>query len=208
MPKVSPEQLEKRREEILNACEKIYRAKGFLGVTIKEISAEITCTRPAIYCYFETKEEILLALLVREYQGWLKDLAAVGDRADALTREELAGAVADTLQDRDMLLRIQNMNLYEIEQNSRVERLTEFKVEYRNLTVVFADILRRYSGNIGEQELEPLSLTFFAFLFGVYPFAFHTEKQLEAMRLAGVEQSPITIHSMVTGCLTRLLPEK
>ena len=36
MPKGSPELTEKRKNEILDACEKIYRAQGFFGVTIKE----------------------------------------------------------------------------------------------------------------------------------------------------------------------------
>ena len=38
-------------------------------------------TRPAIYNYFETKEEILLGLLIREYDSWCKALEAVADTA-------------------------------------------------------------------------------------------------------------------------------
>lgn len=208
MPKVAPEQLEKRKEEIIDACEKIYRTQGFFGVTIKGISTEITCTRPAIYHYFETKEEILMALLVREYERWVEALGAVRDCADSMTREELADAVAHTLENRDVLLRIQNMNLYDIEQNSRIEKLTEFKVLYQKLVVMLTEILKRYSEKIQESKLEPLCLTFFAFLFGVYSFVFHTEKQLESMRIAGVEQSDVTIYDMVYNCLIQILPEK
>lgn len=208
MPKVSPDQLEKRREEILDACKKIYRSKGFYGVTMKDIGAKITCTRPAIYRYFETKEEILLGLLVREYEHWLENLSTVKSRADTLSRTELAGAIADTLKDQDVLLRIQNMNLCEIEQNSRIEKLTEFKIVYQKLTILFADILRCYSPKFDEHMIEPASLTFFSFLFGVYPFVFHTEKQLEAMRLARVRQSEVSIYDMVYNCLVQILPEK
>lgn len=60
MPKRLPKLTEKRKNEILDACEKIYRTQGFYGVTIKKISTEISFTRPAIYNYFETEEEILL----------------------------------------------------------------------------------------------------------------------------------------------------
>lgn len=208
MPKVTPDQLEKRREEILDACEKIYRSKGFFGVTMKDIGAEITCTRPAIYRYFETKEEILLGLLVREYQGWLEELTSVKNCADTFSREELSAAIASTLKNHDVLLRIQNMNLCEIEQNSRIEKLTEFKILYQKLTVLFTDILRCYSPKIEDRTTEPISLTFFAFLFGVYPFVFHTEKQLESMRLAGVVQTDVSIYDMVYNCLVRILPEK
>ena len=47
MPKVSEKHKAERRNEIINACEKIYREKGFYGVTLKEISSEISVTRPA-----------------------------------------------------------------------------------------------------------------------------------------------------------------
>lgn len=208
MPKVAPEQLERRREEIIDACEKIYRSKGFYGVTLKDIGEAITCTRPAIYRYFETKEEILLGLLVREYESWLKELSIVQNHAGILSRDGLAAAIAGTLQNRDVLLRILNMNLCEIEQNSRIENLTEFKEKYNKLTVVFAQILHFYSKKMPENTAEHISLTFFAFLFGVYPFVFHTEKQLEAMRLAGVEYAEVSIYEMVYQCLIRLLPEK
>lgn len=50
------------------------RAQGFYGVTIKEISTEISLMRPAIYNYFETKEEILLGLLTIEYGEWCAGL--------------------------------------------------------------------------------------------------------------------------------------
>lgn len=208
MPKVSPQQLEKRREEIIDACEKIYRQKGFLGVTIQEISREITCTRPAVYHYFETKEEILLALLERECAAWREALVPVKEQASGLAREQLAQAIARSLEGREVLLRIQNMNLCQIEQNSRIERLTEFKIVYQKLRMTFAGILESYSPDSRSQERESLCLTFFAFLFGVYPFVFHTEKQLEAMERAGVKQHPVTICDMVYQCLIRLLPEQ
>lgn len=208
MPKVPPEQLERRREEIIDACEKIYRQKGFLGVTIKEISQEITCTRPAIYHYFETKEEILLALLEREYSLWLEALANIQEQAGTLSKDQLAQALARSLENRQVLLRIQNMNLCEIEQNSRIERLTEFKVQYQRLLAAFGGILQAFFQGLSSRETESLCLTFFAFLFGVYPFVYHTEKQLESMARAGVTQTPVTIYDMVYQCLTRLLPEK
>ena len=52
MPKGSPELTEKRKNEILDACEKVYRTQGFYGVNIKDISTQISLTRPAIYNYY------------------------------------------------------------------------------------------------------------------------------------------------------------
>ena len=52
-----------RKEEIIKACAKLYESMSFKEITIKEIGAETSFTRTSIYNYFETKEEIFLALL-------------------------------------------------------------------------------------------------------------------------------------------------
>lgn len=208
MPKGSPELTEKRKNEILDACEKVYRAKGFYGVNIKEISSEISLTRPSIYNYFETKEEILLGLLAREYGGWCGSLEALIPPAGELDRAGLAEALAGTLKEKDILLRIISMNLFEIEQNSRLERLAEFKKLYFRSVTALGKILRAFRPGTADAEREAFCTTFLAFLFGVYPFTRHTEKQLAAMKMAGITVQEPSICEMVSGCLLQLLPQK
>ena len=58
MTKNTPEQIAGRREEIVNACEKLYGTMSFKDITIREIGNEVPFSRPTIYNYFETKEEI------------------------------------------------------------------------------------------------------------------------------------------------------
>ena len=208
MPRQTGEQKEERKQEIINACERVYKEKGFYGVTIKEISTETSFTRPAIYTYFETKDEILLALLDREYEAWVTDLEKIRSIKVSLTRTQLAEELAHSLEEREVLLRIQNMNLYEIELNSRVERLAEFKSLYGQAVETLGAILKNQMPGTTDEECEKIILTFGAFLFGVYPFVFHTEKQLEAMEQAGVVQSEVSVYQMVYECLIRILPEK
>ena len=50
--------------------------------------------------------------------------------------------------------------------------------------------------------------TFSAFLFGVFPFTKHTEKQMEAMKMANVRLNEPSIYDMVNRCLVKLIPEK
>ena len=57
MPKGSPELTEARREEIINACEKLYQTMSFKEITIKEIGNVTSFTRTSIYNYFQTKDE-------------------------------------------------------------------------------------------------------------------------------------------------------
>lgn len=208
MPKGSPELTKKRKNEILDACEKIYKTQGFYGVNIKEISTEISLTRPSIYNYFETKEEILLGLLIRQYEGWCEALEETAGLAGELDRAGLSRHIAQTLADKETLLRILNMNLFEIELNSRVERLAEFKVQFKRSIAAFCAILHAYKADVTDVECEEFCETFSAFLFGVFPFTKHTEKQIAAMRMAGVHMKEASIYEMISRCLMKLLPEK
>ena len=113
MSRGSPALTAARKEEIIEACARLYETMSFKEITIKEIGAATSFTRTSIYNYFETKEEIFLALLQREYELWVDVMNAVmADRA-SMTRDELARTLARTLTDRPRLLRLLSMNLYE-----------------------------------------------------------------------------------------------
>ena len=206
MPKVTEEHKENRKQEIIDACEKIYKERGFTAVNIKEISTATSFTRPAIYSYFETKDEILLALLNREYTKWIASLEEAEQQIRLSDREDTASLIAHTLDDREILLRIQNMNLFEMEINCRVERLAEFKVLYRTVVKTLTRITRAYNPHSTEAEISRFCMNFNSFLFGVYPFVYHTEKQLKAMELADVPRFDTTIFDMAYQCLIKLLP--
>ena len=121
MPKGSPELAEARREEIVGACEKLYQTMSFKEITIKEIGNVTSFTRTSIYNYFQTKEEIFLALLKREYELWIASLKERMDRAETMTKDEFADMMAHSLEARAQLLKIMSMNHYDMETGSRPE---------------------------------------------------------------------------------------
>lgn len=51
---------------------------------------------------------------------------------ETMTDDEIADLLARTLDDRRQLLKIMSMNHYDLEENSRMELLVEFKVSYGN----------------------------------------------------------------------------
>ena len=77
VPKGSEELTNARKEEIVSACAALYETMGFKDITLREIGEKTSFTRTSIYNYFQTKEEIFLALLQREYGAWTADLEAV-----------------------------------------------------------------------------------------------------------------------------------
>ncbi len=205
MPKGSPELTNARKEEIINACEKLYRTRSFKDITLKEISAETSFTRTSIYNYFQTKEEIFLALLQREYELWNAELEDMILKFPALTKEEFADKLAHSLERRAQLLKIMSMNHYDLESSSRPERLAEFKVAYGNSLRAVMRCLERYFPEMPIADKQRFVYTFFPFMFGIYPYTFVTEKQRTAMERAGVNYAFMTIHEIVYNCVTGLL---
>ena len=62
MPKGSAELTKARKNEIVSACRRLYETMSFKEITLKEIGQQTSFTRTSIYNYFETKEEIFLAI--------------------------------------------------------------------------------------------------------------------------------------------------
>ena len=94
MPRGSEELTIARKEEILDACATLYETMGFRDITIRDIGAKTSFTRTSIYNYFQTKEEIFLALLQREHEVWSADLEELARWDKALSVEEFAHELA------------------------------------------------------------------------------------------------------------------
>ena len=202
MPKGSPELTALRREENVNACEKLYQIMSFKEITLKDISVETSFLRPSIYNYFQTKEEIFLALMRREYEIWAAELSNLERENKTMSAEDFADALAHSLEKRRQLLKLLAMNHYDMEEHSRPERLTEFKIAYAaSLDAVRACIDKFFPAVDGEKFI----FVFFPFLFGVYTYSVATEKQLHAMKEANMQFTPHGIYEMVYLCVMQLL---
>ncbi|MBP0978366.1 MAG: TetR/AcrR family transcriptional regulator, partial [Oscillospiraceae bacterium] len=90
MPKGSPELTASRKEEIVNACEKLYQTMSFKEITIKDIGAVTSFTRTSIYNYFQTKEEIFLALMQREYELWAEEMNEIAKKNENMSADRFA----------------------------------------------------------------------------------------------------------------------
>ena len=207
MPKGSAELTEARRTEIMEACKQLYTTKTFKEVNLKEIGKVTTFTRTSIYNYFESKEEIFLGIFEDEYIKWTLDIQKIIDEGE-LSREKLAKKMAESLGKRKLMLKLLAVNLYDMEENSRMERLVSFKKAYGKSRDVLEMLIKKNYPGIKKRELDEFVFTFLPFLHGVHPYAFATEKQLEAMKEAKVKYNETTIEKMVYKGLMKLLPEK
>lgn len=204
MPKGSPELTAARREEIIDACEELYREVSFRDITVGMIAERTTFTRASVYNYFKTKEEIFLALLQREYALWNESLEGIleGPEMDAAG---FAEALAWSLEERGQLLKIMSMNHYDTEENSRHENLVAFKREYGRSLALVGKCLERFFPAMDDEARRDFVFTFFPMMFGILPYAEVTEAQRSAMDEAGVDYVFMSAHELVRNSVLRLL---
>ncbi|MBD9219709.1 MAG: TetR/AcrR family transcriptional regulator [Clostridiales bacterium] len=207
MPKGSKELTASRKEEIITACEELYKTMSFKEITIKEIGNATSFTRTSIYNYFQTKEEIFLALLQLEYERWSDSLQKIYDENESITRLKFASELAHSLEERMNMLKLLSMNLYDIEEHSRMERLVEFKKAYGRSISSVKRCLDKFFTDMSAQDKQEFVFSFFPFIFGIYPYTVVTEKQREAMEIACVEYVYMSVYDITYAEVKRLLGE-
>ena len=196
MPKGSAGLTNARREEILAACRKLYETKSFKEITLKEIGLQTSFTRTSIYNYFETREEIFLALFQREYEIFAGELDALCEREEALSLDALSEELAHALERRPLMLKLLSMNLYDMEANSRMERLVEFKRAYGRSKDALDRCLQRFVPGLGGQGRVTFLYAFLPFVYGLYPYTVVTDKQKQAMEAAGIAYEHLSTYEM------------
>ena len=207
MRKGTPEEIARKREEIVDACEQLYQTTSFKEITLKEISKITSFSRPTIYNYFETKEEIFLALFKREYDRWNEDLQSIYEENERLTKAQLSEKIAQSLAERPQLLKLLSMNNYDMEANSRQELLTSFKESYGGSLRRMSRLLTKFCPDMSVSDIQNFIYIFFPFMFGIYPYTEVTEKQRTAMEEAGINYVYQTVYELTYSCLIRLLGE-
>lgn len=97
----APEQLTRRRaatrERLLDAARSLLVGEGLQGVSVERLCEEAGFTRGAFYSNFDSKDELVVALIEREHQRVLATLKEAADpaRLEGLTAEEAAGAILE-----------------------------------------------------------------------------------------------------------------
>ena len=205
MPKGSAELTNARREEIISACAQLYQTMSFKEITLKDIAGATSFTRTSIYNYFQTKEEIFLALMQKEYERWVAALDNLAASYTVMSVEAFSGALAHTLEKRGMLLKLLSMNHFDMEENSRPECLREFKEAYGASIEALGRCLAKFFPGMDARARQDFLYAFLPFLYGLYPYTTVSGKQRRAMAEAGLDFVYMSVYDMACSCVRALL---
>lgn len=161
----SPEEKGQRRDDILRAAERLWTTTPYAELSMNQVAREVKLAKGTLYLYFETKEELFLALLAEHLQRWLEQLTALLDERQPQTPDEVARVLLQSARDQEPLRRLLILLGTVLERNVRPELARKFKQEFQRLTqdvearLPFApDVTRRllmhlYALSLGWQQL-------------------------------------------------------
>jgi AcrR family transcriptional regulator len=77
----SQEHKEERREAILAAAHELARGSSVRDVSLGDIARRVGLAKSNLLRYFESREQVFLTLLLREWEAWRREAAADPDAA-------------------------------------------------------------------------------------------------------------------------------
>lgn len=206
MSRGSPKLTDSRKEEILNAFDKLFQVKSFRNISMRDIEQEISMTRSSIYNYFKTKEEILLGLTCRELTVWVENLRKI-ENSETMTAEKFSSAMADLLEQSKQMLKLISWNHTELEENSRPERIAEIQVLMYEAIVIFLSCLNKFFPSMSDTKKRRFQVSFFSFMYGLDSFVMINEKQIEAMQISEIPYYPSKVRETVYDFIMQFLKE-
>lgn len=115
-----PEHKEERREAILAAARSLAAERFVRDVSLGDIAREVGLAKSNLLRYFESREEIFLTLLAREWEAWRAD---AGDRLG----DDPAAALAATLSERPFFCDLLGEQAAVLERNVSAEAVRAFR---------------------------------------------------------------------------------
>lgn len=73
---------EERREEIICTAERLFLAQGYEKTSISDIVKDINVSQGAFYYYFESKEDVLVAVMMKQIAQMVSEFIQIAGRDD------------------------------------------------------------------------------------------------------------------------------
>ena len=171
-----------RQQEIIKACEELYETMEYEEISIKEIAKSTSICRSNIYNYYQTKDEIFLDILEKDYLSWMEDIKARMTGEEEPGRESYCRNIAATAALHPRLLKLMSVHYITIEKNCSLEKLTAFKYAIHPFQETMEEILRIYFPKAPREKIQNFLFLLLSLIQGLYSMTSLCEKQVRAMQ--------------------------
>ena len=201
-----PEQKAVRRKAILDAARALFAELEYEEISLNAIAREAGISKPNVYRYFSTREEIFLAIFAEEQRKFLLSLIArlkrirSKDPVDAISRLW----VEVSLQ-HQTLLDLLPLLMTSMERNSSVEQIIRFKKSGYELLGQLIETLERVEPRLDAGQWMTVVQCATSMMAGLWPLSRPGENVIEAMGHPDVNQRPWEFGSVMTRGLAALV---
>lgn len=187
----SKDQIQDRIQEIIDAAASIYNLEGYEGLNFSAISEHTKFTRPNIYKYFKTKDEILLVILKEDMKLFVSSLLKSFRLNKCYSLHEITEIWTAALLEHERFLDLFAVLFTLIEKNVSVSALAEFKKEVLTAQMTLFDLVAQLYPKADSDSVKDFINAQFTLAFGLYPMTKLTGLQLEAIQLSGMDYKPL-----------------
>ena len=171
-----------RQQEIIKACEELYETMEYEEISIKEIAKSTSICRSNIYNYYQTKDEIFLDILEKDYLSWMEDIKDRMTGEEEPGRESYCRNIAATAAFHPRVLKLMSVHSSTIEKNCSLEKLTAFKYAIHPFQETMEEILRIYFPKAPREKIQNFLFLLLSLIQGLYSMTSLCEKQVRAMQ--------------------------
>ncbi len=156
------EKKNERKDVIYNAAFKLFKEKGYDGVSFNGIASEANFTKSNMYRYFSSKEEIFLNVFADLFELWVDDctkrLRKLKLNTDVST---FTKAWTKSLLSHQKFLDLTPLLFMSLENNSSFEELISFKrLSMKLLYRITLEISRIYPDVTNEEAFQFLTISY------------------------------------------------
>lgn len=116
-----------RRNDILRAAERLWTTTPYADLSMNQVAKEARLAKGTLYLYFDTKEELFLALLGEHLHGWADRVTGLLEQRPPRTAEEVANVLLQATDELAPLRRLLVLLGTVLERNVRPELVMEFQ---------------------------------------------------------------------------------
>jgi len=167
-----PGQKLQRRQELLDAAARLLVDQGLEAVSLSAIARAARLAKSNVYRYFESREEILLEILVADELAWVGELEqGLAPKAGAGDVEAVAAALARTIAARPVMCELIAVVANVLEHNLSAATVLAFKERVLELSIRIRNALHAALPGLPHTRSEALLRYLHALVAGLWPMA-------------------------------------
>jgi AcrR family transcriptional regulator len=192
MPKVSQQYRDARRDQILNAARRCFLRDGFHGTSMQDLFAEAGLSSGAVYRYFASKDDMIVAIAEENMRGVAEMIHAAAGRPGRSAGAVLAD-VLETVRARDAENGLGQIALLVWAESLRSPAIADrLRVMVTQIRVGLAEVASTHQGSTGPPG-DISADEFAAVLFSIIPGYI---LQLALLGPAAAEEVPAALRAL------------